>query len=158
MTLRFAIEDAILEAAPDVVAVEAVGLPAPEPVPEDAFIPLPMAGGDGHGNGHPVEGGWHAVGDLSTLAQRTLLSRRVSGRSVLFCRMGDNLYAYGAECPACRQSLASAALSGTTLACPSCGLSYDVIRAGRGLDRPGQGLEPFPLLVEQDEVRIALPA
>ena len=156
VTLRFAVEDAIYEAAPDVMAVEAVSdeqaVAAGEAFP--GFIPLEMA------NGHAAAGGdgaWHDVGDLTALAPRTPEARDVEGRSVLFLRLGEHLYAYGNACPDCQAPLEAAPLAGTVLACPACGLSYDAIRAGRGLDKPMQSLEPFPLLVEHDHVRIALP-
>lgn len=151
VTLRYAVEDAIYEVAPDVMSVEAVGAEN-EPV-SPGFIPLQMA----NGHGHEGDGSWHGVDDMITLAPRTLQTRSISGRSVLFLKMGDHLYAYGNACPSCQQPLDAANLNGTAIICPSCSQSYDVIRAGRGLDKPSESLEPFPLLIEQDQVRIALP-
>jgi hypothetical protein len=36
-------------------------------------------------------------------------------------------------------------------------MKFDVIRAGRGLDKPDLHLEPYPLLVEDGRTKIALP-
>ncbi|HMB90622.1 MAG TPA: NifU family protein [Rhodothermales bacterium] len=153
VTLRYAVEDAIYEVAPDVLSVEAVGM-EDEPV-SPGFIPLPLAS-----NGHESQGdgNWHDVDDMIALAPRTPQARKISGRSVLFLRMGEHLYAYNNACPSCQEALDAANLDGTALVCPSCGLSYDVIRAGRGLDKPSESLEPIPLLIEKEHVRIALPA
>jgi nitrite reductase/ring-hydroxylating ferredoxin subunit len=72
--------------------------------------------------------------------------------------VGGQFYAYGAVCPACDQPLASARLAGSALTCAGCGNSYDVLRAGRGVDRPDLHLEPIPLLTEQGQVKVAVPA
>jgi hypothetical protein len=49
-------------------------------------------------------------------------------------------------------------LEGATLICVSCGGRYDVSRAGRSVDSPDLYLEPVPLLVEDEQVRVAVPA
>ncbi len=101
--------------------------------------------------------GWEDVIDLHLLAHSSIQVKDVGGRSVLFCRLGESLYAYGDLCPGCAQPLQGARLEMTNLVCSTCGQRYDVIRAGRGLDQPNLHLEPFPLLVEQGRTRVALP-
>jgi hypothetical protein len=44
------------------------------------------------------------------------------------------------------------------LACPGCGQRFDVRHAGRGLDDEVLHLEPVPLLVEGEVVRVAVAA
>ncbi len=157
MTLKYAVEDAIYAAAPDVVEVAAVGVAAPAPTP--GFIPLAqldMAAPSGSapaGSAH-----WHEVDDVLALPTRAVHIQPVNGRSLLFCRLDESLYAYGDICPHCRQPLTTARVVGTALTCPHCRQRYDVIRAGRGLDKPDLHLEPFPLLVEAGRVMVALPA
>ena len=149
VTLRLAVEDAIAEAAPDVVAVEEVK----DAVDADETpFPLPQLGAE-----TPTPTSWFPVGGLDALAQRGVRTERLDGHTVLFCRLGDDLYAYDATCPVCAAALGAATVSGTALACPACGQTFDVIRAGRGLDTPSAHLSPFPLLVEPDGVRVALP-
>jgi Fe-S cluster biogenesis protein NfuA/nitrite reductase/ring-hydroxylating ferredoxin subunit len=153
MTLKYAVEDAIYEVAPDVTAVMAVGN---EERPKAAsFIPITELALTDTPTSDQAK--WHDVDGLTALAERSVERRQVNGRSLLITRLDENLYAYADTCPHCHQLLTSARVEGTTLACPHCGQTYDVIRAGRGLDKPDLHLEPFPLLMEQGRVRIALP-
>jgi Fe-S cluster biogenesis protein NfuA/nitrite reductase/ring-hydroxylating ferredoxin subunit len=160
MTLKLAIEEAIYAAAPDVAAIEAEGVAEPQPPAPTGFVQIGKSPGHGHraapppnGNGH----GWEEVSDLHSLASSSVRMLEVRGRPVLFCRLGESLYAYGNDCPGCGQTLGDARLEMTNLVCTHCGQQYDVIRAGRGLDQPSLHLEPFPLLVEQGRTRVALP-
>ena len=152
LTLKLAIEEAIYEAAPDVVALEVEGVVEQQSRAVPAFVQLqgklPSAGGDG----------WTEVSGLETLGQGAARTIEVRGRPVLFCKLEETLYAYSSICGGCGQALEGARVDLTALVCPSCGLRYDVVRAGRGLDQPGVHLEPFPLLVEQGIARVALPA
>jgi nitrite reductase/ring-hydroxylating ferredoxin subunit len=97
------------------------------------------------------------VDGLGSLASGGIRTVDVSGRTVLFCRVDQTLYAYSNTCPACRQRLSAARLEATALACPACGQHYDILRAGRGLDEPGLYLQPLPLLMEHGQARVALP-
>jgi nitrite reductase/ring-hydroxylating ferredoxin subunit len=168
MTLKLAIEEAIYAAAPDVVSIEAEGLV--EQPAATGFVQIgksataPANGhrnGNGSGNGHGATQGlteaWTEVQELASLAQSSVRLKEVSGRSILFCRLGETFYAYDSRCPGCDQLLQGAHLELTNLVCPHCGQQYDVIRAGRGLDQPSLHLEPFPLLFEQGRARVALP-
>jgi Fe-S cluster biogenesis protein NfuA/nitrite reductase/ring-hydroxylating ferredoxin subunit len=157
MTLKLAIEEAVLKAAPDVERVEA----------QDA---------GGAANGSPLlqievvrpaapEGAWTAAGALPQLAGGGVLLKEVAGERVLFLRVADGTrYAYRPECPGCGGSLehgelTAAGLVGAELACPGCGHRYDVVRAGRCVDAPGLHLEPVPLLVDDAGlVRVAVQA
>ncbi|MDX1522285.1 MAG: NifU family protein [Anaerolineae bacterium] len=138
MTLKYAIEEAIYEVAPDVVSIEALGI-TPQPAQQANFIPVEQLTGSKE-NGH----GWQTVTNLPSLDQGQVHIQQVSAESVVFCQVGDNFYAYRNRCPHCQQSLDQAQLKKTTLICPSCRQSFDVIRAGRGLDKPDIQLAPFP--------------
>lgn len=151
VTLKYAIEEAIYEAAPDVVAIEAEGISS-QPAQLANFISLEQLI-EGIDNGH----GWQTVTTLPSLKQGDVHIRQVSAESVLFCQVGETIYAYRNHCPNCQQTLDRAQLKQTTLVCPTCRQSFDVIRAGRGLDKPDTQLAPLPLLVEQGQVKIALP-
>lgn len=156
MTLKLAIEEAVYEAAPDVSAIEAEGV-TEQPAAPTGFVQIgkPKANGDYK---PPTDGnGWEDVSDLQTLGQSSVRVLEVRGRSVLFCRLGESLYAYGNDCPGCGRTLHDVRLETTSLVCTHCEQRFDVIRAGRGLDQPSLHLEPFPLLVEQGRTRVALP-
>src|SRR5579859_2700688 len=159
MTLQLAIEEAIQEFAPDIagLVVEGVVEPAP-PAPPAGFIPLTQVGGPARRLSPPAGSRWERVADLSGLGTDSVRTLDVAGAVVCFCRVGGQFYAYGAICPACSQGLDGARLAAPALTCAGCGNSYDVLRAGRGLDRPDLHLEPIPLLTEQGQVKVALPA
>ena len=157
MTLKLAIEEAIYEAAPDVTAIEAEGVLEPPAPP--ALVTL--------GRLHKVEDapqcpngnrhGWQDVSGLTALAQGSVQTIAVSGRTLLFCRLDETFYAYSNDCPGCGQTLQEAYLEANSIVCPACKERYDCAGAGRGLDQPGLQLEPFPLLMEQGRARVALP-
>lgn len=155
MTLELAIEEALYDAAPDLTAIDVEGLG--EQPRASGLVQI------GHakptGNAAPREGNsWEDVGPVASIVSGSVQTVDVSGRHVLFCRIGETLYAYDDTCPGCDNTLQGARLDGTSLGCPSCGQRFDALRAGRGLDRPSLHLEPFPLLVESGRARIALPA
>ena len=174
LTLKYAVEDAIYEAAPEVTDVEAVGLPGEEESTDDSFIPLDQASANGASpsgtqqngarqpasNGRPGEKGeWHEVSGLAALEEGAVRAKQVAGQSVLFFSIDGSRYAYGSACPNCHQSLDAAQLEGTTLACPHCACAFDVVRAGRATDASADvQLEPIPLLEEEGRVNVALPA
>ncbi len=160
MTLKLAIEDAVLKAAPDVERVEAEdetaepAAPAASPLLQIEVI-RPAA----------PEAAWAPAGSLPQLSPGGLLLKEIAGEPVLFLRLQDGTpYAYLPECPGCRGSveggsLESAGLVGAELTCPHCRHRYDVVRAGRCLDAPELHLEPVPLLVDEAGlVRIAVQA
>ena len=138
-TLKLAIEEALQEFAPDIVGLHVEGVVERPPVSPGGFIPLTQVAGPGKGPPTPAAAGrWESVGDLAALAPDSARTFDVAGVRLLFCRVNGAVYAYGQGCP-------------------GCGREYDVMRAGRCLDQPGLHLEPFPLLMEQGQARVALP-
>ena len=101
--------------------------------------------------------GWTDVRELGLNTPGAITRRDLDGREVLFCLVDSTLYAYGARCPACEADIGSATVAGRSLTCPRCGQAYDLIRAGRALDRPDLQLTPFPLLTRDGCTRVALP-
>lgn len=181
MTLKLAIEDAVLKAAPDVDAVQAVGFETPDPLPDVTALaadpggasvlrvdrsPAADRGGGAGGapDAAPAGTQWTPAGALPQLSGGGTLLSRIAGEPVLFLKIADTPYAYRPRCPACEGSLADAALAVdevtvAALACPGCGHRYDVRRAGRCLDAPQLHLEPVPLLVDDvGLVRVAVQA
>ena len=146
MTLKLAIEDAVLKAAPDVDRVEAETEATPQsPLLQiEVRVPQPPA----------TETVWTPAGPLAELGDGELRPETIGGERVLLVRSGEGTpYAYRPACPGCGGSLESARLTGAggpggELQCPSCGHRFDVVHAGRCLDAPGLALEPVPLLVD----------
>jgi len=157
MTLKLAIEEAIQEYAPDIAGMEVEGVVPQPPMPSNGFIPLTQVGGLSRPPAPANAGRWESVGDLSSLTDGHTRAQEVAGHRVLICRLDGTFYAYGSTCPGCGRSLEQAHLKGGSLACPVCGNSYDLLRAGRCLDQPQLHLEPFPLLEQHGNVKIALP-
>lgn len=157
MTLKLAIEEAIYAAAPDVAAIEVEGVVEPRADGLPAFVPVEQLL-VGNGAADRGRGGWEEVGDLGSLPEGSVQTRDVVGRPVLFCRVGETLYAYGNACPNCGRPLGRAELAGEGLTCTMCGHCYDVMRAGRDRGETGLHLEPIPLLVEHGSWKVALPS
>lgn len=150
MTLKLAVEDAILKAAPEVLAVDAEGIeeqPVSGPVPSN-----------GHGSGGAGKSPWTAIGDLSGIEPGTIRMIEIDGTPAIFLNVKETYYAYRSLCPNCGTGLERGALVDKHLACPSCGSQYDVRRAGRCLERPDVHLEPVPLIMDGDSAQVAVPA
>ena len=154
MTLKLAIEEAVLKAAPDLEGVEAEGMvEEPPPKPTTTFVAGPTL--RRKEKKQPEENGasWTVVGGLPQLSGGGTLVKEISGEPLLFLRLGDDFYAYRHLCPGCGESLEEGSLKEAELSCPGCERRYDVRRAGRCLDDPQLHLEPIPLLVSEEVVQ-----
>jgi nitrite reductase/ring-hydroxylating ferredoxin subunit len=80
---------------------------------------------------------------------------RIGGKRLVVCRVAGNLYAYRNNCPACYMPFDAGALEEGLLRCPL-GHRYDVQHAGRCAELPTAHLDPFPLLLQEGVVRVAL--
>jgi len=157
VTLKLAIEDAILAAAPDVsrLIVEGVNqLQTAAP----GYIPIEQLQNNSQTLDAARDGtDWEEVDGIHSLLPGDVSVLDVSGVKFLFCRLDGNYYAYENRCPGCGHALDGALLDAAVLACPSCKLRYDVVRAGRSLDQSALHLAPLPLLIEQNHAKIAMP-
>ena len=149
VTLKLAIEEAVLKAAPDLEGIEAEGVTEPPPRPATTFVAGPTL--RRKEKKQPEEDGasWTVVGGLPQLSGGGTLLKEVSGEPVLFLKVGDDFYAYRHLCPGCGESLEGGSLNDAKLGCPGCERRYDARRAGRCLDDPQIHLEPIPLLVNE---------
>ena len=148
MTVKSAIEDAILVAAPDVVAVEAEGMVDSGPTllqiePFGSRVPGPVPAG-----------GWEHL-DLD-VPPRTLRAVDVAGDPLVVANLDGTLVAYADRCPACLAPLSEGRLDGDRLTCAG-GHAYDVRRAGRALDEQTAPLSPLPLLPDHGAWKVSLP-
>jgi Fe-S cluster biogenesis protein NfuA len=149
LTVASAIEDAILQAAPDVVAVEAEGMvePSPSLLQIAPFAP--------HENPSPPADHWHTL-ELD-VPPRTTLRVLVAEEHLLVANLDGTLVAYLDHCTSCRGPMSNGVLAGDALTCPGCDTTYDVRLAGRTHVADLQ-LIPVPLLPERGAWKVALPA
>jgi Fe-S cluster biogenesis protein NfuA len=151
VTVKLAIEGAVLEAAPEVAEVVVEGITT---VPEPALLQIGKRPPDG---GEPgPDSGWVQLPAMGPPSSRPVIA--AAGEvSVLVCAVRGTLYAYRDACAACGSSMADGLLEREELTCPACGTRYNVRLAGQGLDDPSAHLDPLPLLADSNGVRVALP-
>jgi Fe-S cluster biogenesis protein NfuA/nitrite reductase/ring-hydroxylating ferredoxin subunit len=158
-TLKFAIEEALGESAPELERVDVEGV-VDEPPAGGGFVPLGSIKGPPPSE-RSRRAEWHEVAGLEALQPGRAVAREVNGIRIAFCVVGDTRYAYVDRCPSCATTMAT--MDGTpvddaALSCPGCGHRYDVRAAGRGLDDPSLHLEPVPLLRREGALKVGIPA
>jgi Fe-S cluster biogenesis protein NfuA/nitrite reductase/ring-hydroxylating ferredoxin subunit len=173
VTLKFAVEEAIESAAPEVTAIEVVEqekqAATPALIPVDALLVRmnhPAEATAGHGWRDLPGGSWEPVPEIAGLEPGDVAGFLVGGYPVLACRTGQDVYAYRDYCPRCTGSMAGAALQralaapvgGGLLRCPTCRGHFDVRQAGACLEDRNLHLEPLPLLVRGGVMSVAVPA
>jgi len=150
LTVKSAIEDAILVAAPDVVAVEAQGMVEPGP----ALLQIQPFHSREEAAEHVSTGWQHLELDVPprTLAQVVLGDSRLA-----VANLDGTLVAYLDRCPACGDALSGGSLAADLLTC-ACGQVFDARRAGVAADDSGVGpMVPVPLLPEHGGWKAAVP-
>ena len=145
VTLELAIRHAIEEACPDLAGFEVEGV-AQEQANQTTFAAQPP---------ERVKPNWIAVENAQQLDDGAWMPVRIGGKRLVVCRVAGNLYAYRNNCPACNMPFDAGALEEGLLRCPL-GHRYDVQHAGRCAELPTAHLDPFPLLLQEGIVRVAL--
>ncbi len=152
LTVKSAIEDAIMLAAPDIVAVEAEGMVEPGP----SLLQIQPFRALDDREAPADTGGWqHLELDVPprTVAQVPLGEARLA-----VANLDGTLVAYLDQCPTCAAELSGGSLVADVLTCTSCGQGYDARRAGRTIgDAGGSPMVPVPLLPEHGGWRAAVP-
>jgi Fe-S cluster biogenesis protein NfuA/nitrite reductase/ring-hydroxylating ferredoxin subunit len=162
VTLKFAVEEAIETAAPEVTAIEVVEAEKHAPTP--AFIPVDSLLVRMNHTDRP-EGAWEPVPGVADLEPGDVAGFQVGGYSILACRTGQDVYAYRDFCPRCEGSMAGALLQralaapagGGLLRCPTCRSHFDARQAGACLEDRSLHLDPLPLLVRGGVMSVAVP-
>jgi Fe-S cluster biogenesis protein NfuA/nitrite reductase/ring-hydroxylating ferredoxin subunit len=153
-TLKLAIEDAVLRAAPEVEEIEAEGVEEEAAPAPSGLVQLEVSGALRQPQPGPA---WTMAGGVPEVPGGGPVLKRVAGEDVLFVKLESDVYAYRPACPSCGVSLQEAGLDGATLRCAGCGHRYDVRLAGRSADAADLHLEPVPLLVDDTGlVKVAL--
>jgi Fe-S cluster biogenesis protein NfuA/nitrite reductase/ring-hydroxylating ferredoxin subunit len=145
VTLKLAIEEAVLRAAPEIEKVIAEGADEPEAA-GPKLLQIESRGA----------ARWTSAGPVEQLEDHAPVVRHVAGQSVLLLSLEGTPYAYAHACPGCGVGLEDAGLDGNELACRGCGARFDVRRAGRSVDGSGLHLRPIPLLVSDGVMKVGL--
>jgi Fe-S cluster biogenesis protein NfuA/nitrite reductase/ring-hydroxylating ferredoxin subunit len=158
VTVRLTIEQAIVEAAPEIVRVDVEGVAAAPTGPP--LLQITRRPGQSSMDPGPEqliadEDGWVVLPADRYPTGAGVRGVVLAGLPVVVCQLDDALVAYRDSCAACGAQLSTGVLAGVVLTCPGCHARYDVRLAGAGLDRPDERLYPLPLLVEDGSVRIA---
>jgi Fe-S cluster biogenesis protein NfuA/nitrite reductase/ring-hydroxylating ferredoxin subunit len=166
VTLELAIKQALEEAAPDLEALEVLGVAAQTSggpglpmlsgsapsVPTGMELPVVMAGA----GGDRIQPSWADLESVAGLADGTLAAVSVAGSDLVVANVDGTLLAYRDRCAGCGAPLHAGLLSAGALACPECARSFFLPRAGRSLDDEQMQLEPVPLLRDEGRVKVAL--
>lgn len=134
-TLEAAVEQALKDAAPDLLGIDVEGAVPPSPARPPVRSP-----------------DWIALDGAAEIARGTLAA--VTSR-LLVANVAGTLLAYRNACAGCEEPLDGSVLLGGTLTCAGCGRAYDLPRAGRSKDGDALQLEPVPLVRTDGAVRVA---
>jgi len=138
-TVQLTVENAVLEAAPEAVAVDVEGM-----VKERQTL-LTIEPFRQREDWHSFTDGPRR-GGLQELPELELVLANLDGA----------LFAYRNECRVCSSTLHEGSLSRDVLTCPRCDAQYDVRLAGRSLGG-GEPLVPLPLLPDGVGWKVAVP-
>jgi nitrite reductase/ring-hydroxylating ferredoxin subunit len=164
-----AVKQALDEVAPDLEGLIVEGIAGSEPEPATGFE-LPVLQVSQNGDHEPASrvaqaqaafnssngGAWHALAGADSVAEGRIQAADVGGATLAVARIEGTLLAFLDCCPACSSPVTAGTLLGGILACPECGASYELPRAGLATDGGAQ-LDPVPLLADSGGVRVALP-
>lgn len=139
-TLELGIKQAIEENCPDLLGLEVEGITA-SPNPEKSL--------------QKTEAGWKTIKGLDGLPDGAMKPLESAGVPLIICCVNNQLYAYRNHCPACERPFNNGTLEGRILSC-QLGHRYDVQHAGKCTDDETIHLDPFPLVLENGLIKIAV--
>jgi Fe-S cluster biogenesis protein NfuA/nitrite reductase/ring-hydroxylating ferredoxin subunit len=141
VTLELAIRHAIEQACPDLVHFEVGG------VTQDKSAASQVS--------RRAVTDWTVVKTAHQLEEGAWMPVRIGDVRLVVCKVNDTLYAYRNRCPACNMPLDTGSFEGGFLSC-ALNHRYDVVHAGRCATIPSAHLDPLPLLVQENVVKVAL--
>jgi Fe-S cluster biogenesis protein NfuA/nitrite reductase/ring-hydroxylating ferredoxin subunit len=162
VTVKLTLEQAIAEAAPEVLRVQVEGVAEAPTGPSPSLLQIqtrPGAGSNGSDSASDAASSWMPVNAVGLLPGEKRI-QLVEGMEVLICSAVGNLYAYRNACASCGASLYDAALLDEALRCSRCGTLYNIRLAGRSVhtsDGSSVHLDPLPLLQDESGWKVAVP-
>lgn len=155
LTVKLAIERAIEAAAPEITGIDVEGVAEQ---PTESVISLDSLRRDSRGaNGGAEPGQWITIDAFGELDAGALRTTQIAGEQVMVFRANGSSYAYLNVCPDCGSSWNDSGLTDMVLTCSTCEGQFDLHLAGRSLNREGHFLQPLPLLIDQERMKIAMP-
>jgi len=146
-TVRLTVENAVLDAAPEAVAVDVEGMVAAKKQTLLTIEPF---------RAHQDSDGWHHLALATAPGQVQMVA--LDDLQLLVANLDGTFFAYRNSCPACSSLLQHGRLEGDQLTCPRCTAVYDVRLAGRALAPVGsEPLEALPLLPDDTGWKVAVP-
>lgn len=158
VTVKLSLEQAIAEAAPEVVRVEVEGVAEAPTGPSPSLLQIQSRPG-ANPNAADAASSWVSVDAVGLLPGEKRV-QLVEDMEILICSAVGNLYAYRNACASCSASLKDAALLDEALRCSRCGTLYNVRLAGRSVhtaDGSTVHLDPLPLLQDENGWKVAVP-
>lgn len=160
VTVKLTLEQAIAEAAPEVLRVEVEGVTEAPTGPSQNLLQIQTrAGGPPDSTAADAASAWLPVDAIGLLPGEKRV-QLVEGIEVFLCSAVGNLYAYRNACASCGAGLKDAALLDEALRCSRCGTLYNVRLAGKSIhtsDGSVVHLDPLPLLQDQGSWKVAVP-
>ena len=160
VTVKLTLEQAIAEAAPEVLRVEVEGVAEAPTGPGQTLLQIQTRGAPAvDSTAADAASAWVTINAVGLLPGEKRV-QLIEGMEVFVCSAVGNLYAYRNACATCSASLADAALLDEALRCSRCGTLYNVRLAGRSVhtsDGSVVHLDPLPLLQDQGEWKVAIP-
>ncbi len=139
VTLELAVKNAIAEACPDLAGLQVEGMPAQSMQP------------DLHAPAHH----WTIIDGALDLPDGAIKPYELSGHPFVICKYKGRHYAYQNICPSCDVRMDTGIVKDGLLLCGQ-GHGFEIEFAGGSRDQAGLHLQPFPLLVENDQVKVAV--
>ncbi len=153
-TLELAIKQALEEHAPDLLGIDVEGVA--DPLADRGFeLPMVHSGVAPVPEPPPMPARWIPIDGAGELGPGSIRALDADGVELLLARVDDALLAYRDACAACGEPLHAGELAGTMLRCGSCGVEFDLPRAGRAAGGEPLQLTPVPLL-ESGGIRVAV--
>lgn len=103
----------------------------------------------------PAPFSWFRAASTVEVSEGVLLARDVEGERILVVRTSDGIHAYVDACPGSPLTLNAGIVRDGVLLCPWHDCRFDVA-TGRRLDRDAAGLEPLPVAIAGDDVKIGM--
>jgi Fe-S cluster biogenesis protein NfuA/nitrite reductase/ring-hydroxylating ferredoxin subunit len=148
VTMELALRHAIEDLCPDLLGFEVEGAsqtpPQTGPATNGAERPRPKGSAT-----------WTVLDNLPKLEDGQAVAIQAGGVSLVLSRLNGDWYAYRNACPDCASPLETTLLNHGQIRCPQ-GHRYDIRLAGRAADERPAHLDPFPLLLEDGVLKIAV--
>jgi nitrite reductase/ring-hydroxylating ferredoxin subunit len=138
--MELAVRNALEEECPDLAGFEVEGATAQAPEKERSSL-------------QPSE--WVLIECAPELRDGAFMRAQAAGVALIICKTQQNFYAYRDHCSACNVPLHTGVLEQGILIC-ALGHAYEIERAGRSVNGSSIHLDPFPLLLEDGQVKVSV--